>query len=152
MNTKVVANLTASQKPVRIFNCEGDLEWVPEGKHEVSQPIAHQYQDYRSFLIRLNSRGVSKVGEIEVLGKTRILLPIYFGDVDRGFYMDFDKENKISGLKISNYAPSESNGLSYASLGSDTLKTAVLNSFDQLRDDFASDSGKTRFVVLLSPT
>ncbi len=109
-------------------------------------------EDYKSFLIRLNKKGIQRVGEVEVLGQSEILFPIYFGDADRGFYLDFNKANKISNLKITNYATSESKRLSYASLGNDTLLTSDLKNYDQLRDDFASDSGKVRFIALLSPT
>ena len=79
-------------------------------------------------------------------------IPIFSESMDMGFYLSFDNSNKISGLRISNYAPNESRGLSYASLGNDTLKTEDLRNFDQLQGDFAADSGKVRFIVLLSPT
>jgi hypothetical protein len=108
--------------------------------------------DYRSFLVQMNSRGLQRVGDLEVLASNEVLVPIYFESVDMGFYLSFDKENKISGLRISNYAPSDTRGLSYTTLGADTIRTVDLNSFDQLRDSFNADSGKVRFIALLSPT
>jgi DNA-binding transcriptional regulator YhcF (GntR family) len=109
-------------------------------------------EDCQSFLVQMNSRGLQRVGDLEVLAPSEVLIPIYFESVDMGFYLGFDKENKISGLRISNYAPSDTKGLLYSTLGADTLRTSDLRSFDRLRDAFASDSGKVRFIALLSPT
>lgn len=110
------------------------------------------FDDHRSFLIQMNDRGIRNVGEIEVLAHNEVLVPVYFETGDMGFYLGFDKANKISTMRISNYAPSESHGVSYTSLGPDTLRTLDLQNFDQLRDTFAADSGKVRFIALLSPT
>ncbi len=108
--------------------------------------------DYQSFLVQMNSRGIQRVGELEVLSSNEVLIPVYFEDADMGFYLSFDKNNLISSMRISNYAQSESAGKSYADLGSDTLRTRDLLNFDQLREAFKKDSGKVRLITLLSPT
>lgn len=110
--------------------------------------------DYRSFLIQISDRrgAIKEVGELEINSPTEVVLPIYFEEVDLGFYLGFDKDNKISSLRISNYAPSESVGKTYADLGSDTLRTRDLLNFDQLQEAFEKDSGRVRLITLLSPT
>lgn len=110
--------------------------------------------DYRSFLTQMYDRrgGFKKVGELEISSPTGVLLPIYYETAVMGYYLQFDEANIISELKISNYAPPESVGKSYADLGSDTLRTRDLLNFDQLREAFEKDSGKVRFITLLSPT
>lgn len=109
-------------------------------------------EDYQSFLVQMNSRGIQRVGELEVISNNEVLIPVYFKDTDRDFYLSFDKNNLISLMRISNYAQSESEGKSYADLGSDTLRTRDLLSFNQLREAFKKDSGKVRLITLLSPT
>ncbi|MCH8026567.1 MAG: hypothetical protein IID63_00430 [candidate division Zixibacteria bacterium] len=110
--------------------------------------------DYRSFLTQMYDRrgGFKKVGDLEISSPTGVLLPIYYETAVMGYYLQFDESNKISELKISNYAPSESVGKSYVDLGSDTLRTRDLLNFDQLREAFKKDSGKVRLITLLSPT
>lgn len=110
--------------------------------------------DYRSFLTQMYDRrgGFKKVGDLEISSPTGVLLPIYYETAVMGYYLQFDESNKISELKISNYAPSESVGKSYVDLGSDTLRTRDLLNFDQLREAFKKDIGKVRLITLLSPT
>ena len=111
-------------------------------------------EDYRSFITQMHGRWgeLIEIGELEVNGHTNVLLPIYFESVAMGFYLKFDESNKISELKITNYAPPESIGKTYADLGTDTLRTRDLFNFDQLREAFEKDSGKVRLITLLSPT
>ena len=111
-------------------------------------------EDYRSFLTQMYDRrgGFKKVGELEISSPTGVLLPIYYETAVMGYCLQFDEANKISELKISNYAKSESVGKSYADLGADTLRTRDLLNFDQLREAFKKDSGKVRLITLLSPT
>ena len=68
------------------------------------------------------------------------------------FGLALSRENKIEGIRVSNYAPYESEGKTLADLGSDTLRTTSIYDITGLRDDFVADSGKTRFITLLSPT
>ncbi|MCH7691791.1 MAG: hypothetical protein IIA17_12215, partial [candidate division Zixibacteria bacterium] len=79
-------------------------------------------EDYRSFLTQMYDRrgGFKKVGELEISSPTGVLLPIYYETAVMGYYLQFDEANKISELKITNYAPPESVGKTYVDLGSDT--------------------------------
>ena len=111
-------------------------------------------EDYHSFIAQMHGRWgeLIETGKLEVNDPSSVLLPIYFEGQAMGFYMKFDETNKISQLKISNYAPPESVGKTYADLGADTLRTRDLLNFDQLQKAFEKDSGKVRFITLLSPT
>ncbi|MEE8149805.1 MAG: hypothetical protein V3T75_05065 [candidate division Zixibacteria bacterium] len=111
-------------------------------------------EDYHSFITQMHGRWgeLVEIGELEVNDRANVLLPIYFENQTMGFYLKFNEANKISELKISNYAKSESVGKSYADLGADTLRTRDLLNFDQLREAFEKDSGKVRLITLLSPT
>jgi len=109
--------------------------------------------DIRNFLGQINTRGViTKVGELEILAPSQVLLPIYFESDALGFYLNFDDSNKIADVACSNYAVSESAGKSLADLGEDTLRTTDLLNFSQLEEAFKRDSGKVRLIALLSPT
>ena len=111
-------------------------------------------EDYQSFITQMHGKwgDLVEIGELEINDPTNVLLPIYFEHQVMGFYLRFDESNKISELKISNYAPSESVGKSYVDFGPDTLRTRDLLNFDQLREAFKKDSGKVRLITLLSPT
>ncbi len=111
-------------------------------------------EDYHSFITQMHGRWgeLVEIGELEVNDRANVLLPIYFENQTMGFYLKFNEANKISELKISNYAKSESVGKSYADLGADTLRTRDLLNFDQLREAFEKDIGKVRLITLLSPT
>ncbi|MCH7947412.1 MAG: hypothetical protein IIC66_06385 [candidate division Zixibacteria bacterium] len=111
-------------------------------------------EDYHSFIAQMHGRWgeLIETGKLEVNDPSSVLLPIYFEGQAMGFYMKFDETNKISQLKISNYAPPESVGKTYADLGSDTLRTRDLLDFGQLQEAFKKDSGKVRLITLLSPT
>ena len=111
-------------------------------------------EDYHSFIAQMHGRWgeLIETGKLEVNDPSSVLLPIYFEGQAMGFYMKFDETNKISQLKISNYAPPESVGKTYADLGSDTLRTRDLLDFWQLQEAFKKDTGKVRLIMLLSPT
>ena len=111
-------------------------------------------EDYHDFITQMHGRWgkLTRFGELEVNDGANVLLPIHFENISMGFYMKFDESNKISELKITNYAPVESIGKTYADLGSDTLRTRDLLNFDQLQEAFIKDSGKVRLITLLSPT
>ena len=111
-------------------------------------------EDYHSFIAQMHGRWgeLIETGKLEVNDPSSVLLPIYFEGQTMGFYLKFDESNKISELKITNYAPPESSGKTYADLGADTLRTRDLLNFDQLQEDFEKDNGKVRFITLLSPT
>ncbi len=111
-------------------------------------------EDYHSFIAQMHGRWgeLIETGKLEVNDPSSVLLPIYFEGQAMGFYMKFDETNKISQLKISNYAPPESVGKTYADLGADTLRTRDLLDFGQLQEAFEKDSGKVRLITLLSPT
>ncbi|MCH9024912.1 MAG: hypothetical protein IH931_06220 [candidate division Zixibacteria bacterium] len=111
-------------------------------------------EDYHSFIAQMHGRWgeLIETGKLEVNDVSSVLLPIYFEGQAMGFYMKFDETNKISQLKISNYAPPESVGKTYADLGADTLRTRDLLNFEQLQKAFEKDSGKVRLITLLSPT
>ena len=98
-------------------------------------------------------RGVIEdYGPIELTASGGVFFPIIFENSPMEFHLDFDPDNKITGVRITNYAPRESVGKSVADLGEDTLRTHDLNDYNELAERFAADSGHTRFVTILSPT
>ena len=111
-------------------------------------------EDYRDFLKEMQERrgSIESVGALEVVSANEVLLPIHYERMAMGVYFVFDKNAMVTGLKMTNYAPSESVGVTMADLGEDTLRTTDLTEFLTLQEQFNADSGKTRFIALLSPT
>lgn len=111
-------------------------------------------EDYSEFLEGMNARRgeIKDVGEIEISKAGEFILPVFYENMALGFYIDLDRSDKISGLRVTNYAATEDHSEAIAKLGNDTLKTIVLSDFAQLEDQFRKDEGKIRFITLLSPT
>ena len=111
-------------------------------------------EDYAGMIQNLRSRAgdVGETGPIVVQSSNSVWFHINFAKNAYEFRLSFDSDDLITSLKLTNYAPSESDGKSLADLGDDTLKTSDLIDFDLLADRFRADSGKTRFIALLSPT
>jgi hypothetical protein len=110
--------------------------------------------DYRDFLKQMKAyRGpIVSVGAIQAPRANEVLLPIHYEGMDLAVYLGFDQADLITGLKMTNYAPRESEGHTMADIGADTVRTSDLTAFLTLQHQFNADSGKTRLIALLSPT
>ena len=97
--------------------------------------------------------GIQKVGEISYLGAGNVSIPLMVSDIEGyEFIITVNSIGLIGDVNITNWAAKESEGKSLADLGADSLKTVDLTSVSQLADVFRADSGKVRFITLLSPT
>ncbi len=119
-----------------------------------NDPDAPTLEDHEQMVNRFGDRGdFKRVGEIGYLGHGDVSIPLMTSD-DEGFefVVTFNPLGKIIGLRLTNWAPVESQGKTLADIGTDTLKTSDLIDISALGDAFRADSGKVRFVTLLSPT
>ncbi len=115
--------------------------------------------DISVIINRFNSRkGIQRLGEYQIVSEDKVTVPIDQGDSKYGFRFEYaftfelDEEDKITKLAIGNYAETESIGKSLADIGADTAMTSDMFDFVDLQERFDQDSGKVRFVALLSPT
>jgi hypothetical protein len=117
-------------------------------------PDARTLADHEQMVNRFEGRGeFVRVGDINYLGNGDVSIPLMMSD-DEGyeFVVTFNSLAKIVGLRLTNWAPKESEGKSLADIGADSLRTVDLKDISQLADAFRAGSGKVRFVTLLSPT
>lgn len=110
-------------------------------------------EDAKDILSRFRRRGeIERVGEIEITEPGQALLPLFFERMDLAVYFNFSRDGLIDMMRMTNYAPVESDGKTLADIGSDTVRTSDLLDFSKFQQMFNSDSGKTRLIALLSPT
>lgn len=110
-------------------------------------------EDAKDMLARFRRRGdINRVGEIEITEPGEALLPLFFERMDLAIYFNFSSDDLIDMIRMTNYAPVESEGKTLADIGGDTVRTSDLVDFSEFRQRFNSDSGKTRLIALLSPT
>ncbi|MFQ5607263.1 MAG: hypothetical protein ACE5GA_04900 [Candidatus Zixiibacteriota bacterium] len=124
-----------------------------------NDPESASLEDITAIITRFNSQGgIKRIGELEFETASRAMIPIDQGESKYGFEFEYsftltlDNDDRISEIRITNYAERESVGRSLADLGADSAMTSDLTDFVQLRERFDQDSGKARFVTLLSPT
>lgn len=110
-------------------------------------------EDATDILGRMRGRGeIDRVGDIEITEPGEALLPLFFERMDLAVYFNFSNDDLIDMMRMTNYAPVESEGKSLADIGADTARTSDLLDFSKFQEMFNSDSGKTRLIALLSPT
>lgn len=115
--------------------------------------------DISAIIARFNSQGgIKRLGEYQIESEDKVTIPIDQGRSKFGFEFEYsftlqlDENDMISQIAIANYAEPESTGKSLADIGADTAKTSDLFDFVDLQERFDQDSGKVRFIALLSPT
>lgn len=116
-------------------------------------------EDISAIITRFNSRGgIKRLGEYQIESENEVTVPIDQGESKYGYEFEYsftfalNDQDKISKMSIANYAERESVGKSLADLGADTSMTSDLFDFVDLQERFDQDSGKVRFIALLSPT
>lgn len=116
-------------------------------------------EDISAIITRFNSRGgIKRLGEYQIESENEVTVPIDQGESKFGyefeysFTLELDEDDMISKMAIANYAELESAGKSLADIGADTAMTSDMFDFVDLQERFDQDSGKVRFVALLSPT
>lgn len=116
-------------------------------------------EDITAIINRFNSQGgIKRLGEYQIVSEDEVTIPIDQGESKFGYEFEYaftlqlNENDMISKIGIANYAEPESTGKGLVEIGADTLKTIDLFDFVDLQERFDQDSGKVRFVTLLSPT